>query len=164
MLLLPQDPYADVVHWTLKSCHQLEVSRLPDSRHCFSELSPVCAIVGGVLGQEIIKVSCSLLISYLHSSASSLSAFLLMCASCCRLSRPKTGHITTAFSMMVFRTLELLNPSHHEPYHLTSTDHSLHVVYIANIAFDSAHVLINRYVRMNKIICADAGCSLMCVK
>ena len=25
-------------------------------RYCFSELSPVCAIVGGVLGQEIIKV------------------------------------------------------------------------------------------------------------
>ena len=25
-------------------------------RHCFAELSPVCAIVGGVLGQEIIKV------------------------------------------------------------------------------------------------------------
>ena len=24
--------------------------------HCISELSPVCAIVGGVLGQEIIKV------------------------------------------------------------------------------------------------------------
>ena len=25
-------------------------------RGCFAELSPVCAIVGGVLGQEIIKV------------------------------------------------------------------------------------------------------------
>ena len=27
------------------------------SRYCLSELSPVCAIVGGVLGQEVIKVS-----------------------------------------------------------------------------------------------------------
>lgn len=25
------------------------------SRHCFAELSPVCAVVGGILGQEIIK-------------------------------------------------------------------------------------------------------------
>lgn len=25
--------------------------------HCFSEMSPVCAVVGGVLGQEIVKVS-----------------------------------------------------------------------------------------------------------
>ena len=25
-------------------------------RFCFAELSPVCAVVGGVLGQEIIKV------------------------------------------------------------------------------------------------------------
>ena len=32
---------------------------VPSFRHCFSELSPVCAIVGGVLGQEIIKVSSS---------------------------------------------------------------------------------------------------------
>lgn len=24
--------------------------------YCFAELSPVCAIVGGVIGQEIIKV------------------------------------------------------------------------------------------------------------
>lgn len=24
---------------------------------CFSEMSPVCAVVGGVLGQEIVKVS-----------------------------------------------------------------------------------------------------------
>ena len=27
------------------------------SRYCFGQLSPVCAIVGGILGQEIIKVS-----------------------------------------------------------------------------------------------------------
>ena len=27
------------------------------NRYCFAELSPVCAVVGGVLGQEIIKVS-----------------------------------------------------------------------------------------------------------
>lgn len=33
------------------------------SRHCFSELSPVCAIVGGVLAQEIIKVQCPLYIT-----------------------------------------------------------------------------------------------------
>lgn len=25
--------------------------------HCFSEMSPVCAVVGGVLGQEVVKVS-----------------------------------------------------------------------------------------------------------
>ena len=26
------------------------------ARFCFGQLSPVCAIVGGILGQEIIKV------------------------------------------------------------------------------------------------------------
>lgn len=25
--------------------------------YCFSEMSPVCAVVGGVLGQEVVKVS-----------------------------------------------------------------------------------------------------------
>ena len=30
--------------------------------HCASELSPVCAIVGGVIGQDIIKVCVGLLI------------------------------------------------------------------------------------------------------
>ena len=34
-------------------------------RHCFAKLSPVCAVVGGVLGQEIIKV-CSLKVK-IHS-------------------------------------------------------------------------------------------------
>lgn len=24
---------------------------------CFSEMSPVCAVVGGVLGQEVVKVN-----------------------------------------------------------------------------------------------------------
>lgn len=24
--------------------------------YCFSEMSPVCAVVGGVLGQEVVKV------------------------------------------------------------------------------------------------------------
>lgn len=27
------------------------------SSYCFSEMSPVCAVVGGVLGQEVVKVS-----------------------------------------------------------------------------------------------------------
>lgn len=25
--------------------------------YCFSEMSPVCAVVGGVLGQEVVKVN-----------------------------------------------------------------------------------------------------------
>lgn len=25
-------------------------------RHCFSEMAPVCAVVGGILAQEIVKV------------------------------------------------------------------------------------------------------------
>ncbi|XP_050404520.1 SUMO-activating enzyme subunit 1 [Patella vulgata] len=37
--------------------NQLDDKYLPENfiEHCFAELSPVCAIVGGVLGQEIIK-------------------------------------------------------------------------------------------------------------
>lgn len=37
-------------------------------RHCMAELSPVCAVVGGVLAQEVIKVSESVP-SLLQSSA-----------------------------------------------------------------------------------------------
>ncbi|XP_041352453.1 SUMO-activating enzyme subunit 1-like [Gigantopelta aegis] len=41
---------------TLKKIHS-DCKIVPDdfSRYCFAELSPVCAVVGGVLGQEIIK-------------------------------------------------------------------------------------------------------------
>lgn len=34
---------------------------LPDDfvRYCFSEMAPVCAVVGGILAQEIVKVKSS---------------------------------------------------------------------------------------------------------
>ena len=34
----------------------LFLSKPHNYRKCYSELSPVCAVVGGVLGQEVIKV------------------------------------------------------------------------------------------------------------
>ena len=50
-------------------------------RHCFSELSPVCAIVGGVLAQEIIKVQCRSSIHYpanINKGKKRLTATLLL--------------------------------------------------------------------------------------
>ena len=42
---------------------------LPVLSHCLAEISPVCAIVGGIVGQEVVKVGvlyCGLVItSYL---------------------------------------------------------------------------------------------------
>lgn len=38
----------------MQSCKHLFLSCLL-YRYCFAELSPVCAVTGGILGQEIIK-------------------------------------------------------------------------------------------------------------
>lgn len=32
--------------------------------HCTAQVSPVCAIVGGIVGQEVVKVQCSYLLYY----------------------------------------------------------------------------------------------------
>lgn len=40
----------------VKNENNLDLFYFPFDSFCFAELSPVCAIVGGVIGQEIIKV------------------------------------------------------------------------------------------------------------
>jgi len=37
----------------------LDITLLPDefASHCTAEVSPVCAIVGGIVGQEVVKVT-----------------------------------------------------------------------------------------------------------
>lgn len=49
-------------HWPLPDVHtslpvaQSSVSHVFSFRYCFSEMAPVCAVVGGILAQEIVKV------------------------------------------------------------------------------------------------------------
>ena len=49
--------------------------------YCFAELSPVCAIVGGVIGQEIIKVTACMIKCFIVSPFCPVAVILFRIAS-----------------------------------------------------------------------------------
>ena len=88
-------------------------------RYCFGEVSPVCAVVGGVLGQEIIKVS-----TYLHTGDLQMVCYisfsnLIFEASCkdkdyCNISVSHEDQIKlygSVTSCCIFSRLDSLTPS-----------------------------------------------------